>query len=162
MQETLSQFLGREDPLEKDRLPTPVFVLESFHGQECGGLRSVGSQRVGCDWATLIGFSHGSVGKNLPTSARDAGVAGSIYGLERSPGGGNGNLLLYSCLKTSMDRGAWQATVHWDMTERLSKQCLLTLHFLLITTKLIYAPGICEEEASSLSLLWIVFPLLEF
>ena len=30
----------------------------------------------------------------------------------KSPKGGNGNLLQYSCLKNSMDRGAWQATVH--------------------------------------------------
>ena len=35
-----------------------------------------------------------------------------IPGLERSPGGGNGNPLQYSCLENAMDRGAWQATVH--------------------------------------------------
>ena len=45
-----------------------------------------------------------------------------IPGLGRSPGEGNGNPLLYSCLENSMDRGAWWATVHgitkeWDMTE---------------------------------------------
>ena len=60
----------------------------------------------------LIGFSDGTVVKNLPTNARDTGAVGSIHGLGRSPGGGNGNPLLYSCLKTSMDRGTWQATVH--------------------------------------------------
>ena len=37
----------------------------------------------------------------------------SIYGLGRSPGGGNGNPLQYSCLENPMDRGAWWATVHW-------------------------------------------------
>ena len=37
---------------------------------------------------------------------------GSIPGLGRSPGGGPGNPLQYSCLKNSMDRGAWWATVH--------------------------------------------------
>ena len=36
---------------------------------------------------------------------------GSIPGLGRSPGVGNGNPLQYSCLENSMDRGAWQATV---------------------------------------------------
>ena len=41
--------------------------------------------------------------KNLPVNARDAG---SIPGLGRSPGGGNGNPLQYSCLGNSMDRGA--------------------------------------------------------
>ena len=38
--------------------------------------------------------------------------SGLIPGSERSPGGGHGNPLLYSCLKNPMDRGAWQATVH--------------------------------------------------
>ena len=49
------------------------------------------------------------MGKNLSANAGDAG---SIPGLGRSPGGGNGNLLQYSCLGNSMDRGAWQAIVH--------------------------------------------------
>ena len=40
------------------------------------------------------------------------GDLGSIPGLGRSPGEGNGNPLQYSCLENSMDRGAWQATVH--------------------------------------------------
>ena len=47
--------------------------------------------------------------KNLSANAGDAG---SVPGLGRSPGGGNGNLFQYSCLGNSMDRGAWQATVH--------------------------------------------------
>ena len=38
--------------------------------------------------------------------------AGSIPRLGRSTGGGNGNLLRYSCLGNPMDRGTWQATVH--------------------------------------------------
>ena len=37
---------------------------------------------------------------------------GSIPGLGRSPGEGNGNPLQYSCLENPMDRGAWWATVH--------------------------------------------------
>ena len=37
---------------------------------------------------------------------------GSIPGLGRSPGGGNSNPVQYSCLENSMERGAWQATVH--------------------------------------------------
>ena len=47
--------------------------------------------------------------KNLPASV---GNVGSIPGSGRSPGGGNGNSLQYSCLKNSMDRGAWWAIVH--------------------------------------------------
>ena len=50
--------------------------------------------------------------KNLPAIAGDAGNAGSIPGLGRSLGEGNGNLLQYSCLENSMDRGAWRATIH--------------------------------------------------
>ena len=55
------------------------------------------------------GFPGGSDGKE---SASDAGDPGSIPELGRSPGEGNGNQLQFSCLKNSMDRGAWQATVH--------------------------------------------------
>ena len=59
--------------------------------------------------------------KNLPANAGDARDMSSIPGSGRSPGGGNGNPLQYSCLENSMDRGAWQATVHKitesDMTE---------------------------------------------
>ena len=58
-------------------------------------------------------FPGGSVRKNLSANALDAGDAGSIPGLGRSPGEGNGNPLQYSCLENSMDRGAWQATIHW-------------------------------------------------
>ena len=45
-------------------------------------------------------------------SARSAGDPGSISGSERSPGGGHGNPLEYSCLENPTDRGAWRATVH--------------------------------------------------
>ena len=55
------------------------------------------------------GFPGGSDGKE---STYNAGDPASIPGLERSPGKGNGYPLQYSCLKNSMDRGAWWATVH--------------------------------------------------
>ena len=51
--------------------------------------------------------------KNLAASAGDAG---SFPGLGRFPGEGNGNLLQYSGLENSMDRGAWWVTVH-EVTE---------------------------------------------
>ena len=50
--------------------------------------------------------------KNLPVNAGDVRDMNSIPGLERSPGGQNGNPLQYSCLENPMDRGAWQSTVH--------------------------------------------------
>ena len=56
-----------------------------------------------------MGFPGGSDGKE---SACNAGDLGSIPGLGRSPGEGNGNPLHYSCLENSMDGWTWQATVH--------------------------------------------------
>ena len=50
--------------------------------------------------------------KNLTANAGDIRDEGSIPGLGRSSGGGNGNPLQYSCLENSMDRGAWWAIVH--------------------------------------------------
>ena len=59
--------------------------------------------------------------KNLPANSGDVRETDSIPGLGRSPGEGNGNPLQYSSLENPMDRGAWQATVHWieqsDMIE---------------------------------------------
>ena len=54
-------------------------------------------------------FPGGSDGK---VSAYNAGDPGSIPGLGRSPGEGNGNPLQYSCLENPLDEGAWWATVH--------------------------------------------------
>ena len=72
------------------------------------------SQRSPCTLLILLrvkmGFSGGSVVKNLTASAGDAG---SIPGSGRSPGGRNGNPLQYSCLGNPMDRDAWQATEKW-------------------------------------------------
>ena len=48
----------------------------------------------------------------VKASAYNAGDLGSIPGLGRSPGEGNGNPLQFSCLENPMDRGAWQAAVH--------------------------------------------------
>ena len=58
---------------------------------------------------SLWGFPGGSVVKNPPANA---GTVVSVSGLGRSPGEGNGNLLLYFCVENPMDRGAWRVTVH--------------------------------------------------
>ena len=50
--------------------------------------------------------------KNPSANAGDIRDAVSIPGSGRSPGGGHGNPLQYSCLENPMDRGAWWATVH--------------------------------------------------
>ena len=59
-------------------------------------------------------FPGGSVVKNLPANAGDAGL---IPGSGRCPGEGNSNPLQYSCLRNPTDRGAWQATVHGNTEE---------------------------------------------
>ena len=55
--------------------------------------------------------------KNLPANAEDPGLT---PGSGRTPGGGNGNPLQYSCLENPMDRGAWWAVVYGYMIELLS------------------------------------------
>ena len=62
----------------------------------------------------LGGFPGGAVVKNLPANAGDAG---SIPGLGRSLGEGNGHALQCSCLGNPVDRRAWRATVRWVIKE---------------------------------------------
>ena len=63
-------------------------------------------------FAPIMGFSGGSV-VNIPPVMQEMHLdTGLIPGLGRSPGGGHGNPLQYSCLENLMDRGAWRATVH--------------------------------------------------
>ena len=57
--------------------------------------------------------------RNPPADAGDVRDMGSIPGLGRFPGGGNGNPFQYPCLENPMDRGAWRATVH-GIAKRLS------------------------------------------
>ena len=52
MQETQVQSLGREDPLKKESLPTPVFLPGEFHGQRSLVGNGLGLQRVGHDLVT--------------------------------------------------------------------------------------------------------------
>ena len=59
----------------------------------------------------LRGLPGGSVVKNLPANEEDIGDVGSIPGLGRSPGEGNGTPLQYFYLENAVDKGAWQATV---------------------------------------------------
>ena len=81
-------------------------------------------------WWWLRGFPDGSVVKNLPANAGDTGDSGLIPGSTRSPGGGNGNALQYSCLKSPMDRGAWWAAVHGiaESQTRLSTEVVMQLY----------------------------------
>ena len=59
-----------------------------------------------------LGFPSGSAGNESTCTAGVTGNSGLIPGWEKSPGGGHGNPLQYSCLENPMDRGAWRAIVH--------------------------------------------------
>ena len=71
-----------------------------------------GSVVKGSALPMVMDFPGGAAVKNLPAKAGDTRDAGLIPGYGRSPGGGHGNRLQYSCLENLVDRGAWRATVH--------------------------------------------------
>ena len=62
--------------------------------------------------------------KNPPANARDVRDEGLIPGSGRSPGGGRGGPLQYSCLENPMDRGAWRVVVH-GVTKGQTRQQLI-------------------------------------
>ena len=64
-------------------------------------------------------------GSEVKASASNAGDLGSIPGLGRASGEGNGNPLQYSCLENPMDRGAWWAMVHEVAKSRMTEQLTL-------------------------------------
>ena len=70
-------------------------------------------------WVPMCDFCLPLCGSNGKESACNTGDLGFIPGSGRSPAEGNGNPLQYSCLENSMDRGAWQVTVH-GVTEELN------------------------------------------
>ena len=67
-------------------------------------------------------------------SACNAGDPGSVPGLGRSPGEGNGNPLQYSCLGNHMDRGAWRAAIHG--IAKSWTRCVTDFHFHFFTFRL--------------------------
>ena len=125
--------------------PTPVFLPGKFHRQRslagCSPWGHKESDMTECIvfWQhcfspgiflrCLLGFPGGSDDK---ASACNAGDPGSIPGLGRSPGEGNGNPLQYSYLGNPMDRGAWRAAVHGVTKSRTwlsehAHSCILNL-----------------------------------
>ena len=72
---------------------------------KCWMSLSAGSFLITQLYIVCMGFSDGTVVKNLAINAE-------ISGLGRYPGGGNGNPLQYSCLENPLDRGAWRVTAH--------------------------------------------------
>ena len=80
-------------------------------------------------------FWHSALGSEVKASASNPGDLGSIPGLGRSPGEGNGNPLQYSCLENPMDGEAWWATVHGvaKSRTRLSDFTFIDFHFVSLT-----------------------------
>ena len=112
----------------------------------------IGLQRVGHDWAIELnrterysGFPGVSVVKNLLAYAGDVDL---IPGLVRSPGEENGNLIQYSCLGNTMDRGAWWATVHESETTEQQQQVQLSFRVCLAFLQSV-APGSTIKEQRS-------------
>ena len=90
----------------------------------------------GSDWNPLspAGENHGAsqvalVVKNLPANSGNAGNWGSISGLRRFPGGGDGNPLQHPRLENPMDRGAWRATIHGVTQSPNDRSDLACMHF---------------------------------
>ena len=77
------------------------------------------------------GFPGGAVVKNPSANAGEGRDLGSVSGSGRSPGGGNGNPLQYSCLKIPTGRGTWWATAHGvaKSRTRLSEHTVETCYF---------------------------------
>ena len=75
----------------------------------------------------LGGFLGGVSGEDPTCQCRRRKIVGSIPGLERSPGEGDGNPLQYSSLENPTDRGAWQATVH-GVTKSRTRPRQLSMH----------------------------------
>ena len=85
-------------------------------------------------------------GSGSKVSACNAGDPGSISGLGRSPGEGDGNPLQHSCLENPMDGGAWQATVHGvpKSGTRLSDFTHSLTHSKPRSTFLIFILAVCQ------------------
>ena len=105
--------------------------------------------------------------KSSPANAGDIRDVGLVPELGRSPGGGPGNLLQYSCLENPMDRGAWQAIVHgvtknWTWLKQpcqhvykghnnVFRFCTLKTLFIMVSTVINNTVGIFVHEAFSFS-----------
>ena len=76
---------------------------------------------------------------NPPANAEDRRDEGSIPGLGRSPGEGNGNPFQYSCLEHPMDKGAWWATVHNVAKSQTQLQRLSTHARVLVVAYVIFS-----------------------
>ena len=87
------------------RLCRPFALKEN--AQSWGAVRPFREGMLERSYYRILGFSGGSVVKNMPANAGDERDVDLTPGLERSPGGENGNPFQYFCLKNPMDRRTW-------------------------------------------------------
>ena len=117
-----------------------LFVSASESGSAPGlfhralPLLFIGDCRFGERWQGIGASQVPTVVKNPPANAGDVRALGLTLGSGRSPGGGLGNPLQYSCLEKPMDRGAWWATVHrvtksWTQMKQLGTHSTYLLYF---------------------------------
>ena len=99
-------------PWRRERLPTPILWPGEFHGLYspwgCKESDTTEWLSFSLSWASLVVL----LVKNLPASSGNRRDLGSISKSGRSPEGGNGNSLCYSCVENLMDGEAWRATVY--------------------------------------------------
>ena len=118
-------------------------------GNKCMDTKGKGGAVVGgigrFDIYTLWDFPGGTSGKEPTCQCRrhkrlQDRIQGSIPGSGRSPEGGHGNPLQYSCLENPMDRGAWQATVH-GVAESQTRLKWLRICIKITNENLLYSKG---------------------
>ena len=90
-------------------------------------------------WASQLAL----VVKNLPVNAGDIRDVGTMPGSGRSPEGGYGNELQYSCLENPMDRRAWRATVHRVAKSRTRLSNLACTHVSFRLLLIVFADAYC-------------------
>ena len=126
--------LGKQS-LEASGLLTSRLISATVVSGKGVGRLSCECHRIGVAWCWIpaLPLGHYVTQEHLVVqyplvNVGDARDAGSIAGSGRSPGGGNGNPLQYSCRKNPMDRGAWRATAHgaWKSWTRLSNRTHLS------------------------------------
>ena len=94
--------------------------------------------------------------KNPSANAGDVRDAGSIPGLGRSPGGGHGNQLQYSCLENPLDSGAWRATVHGiTKSRKWLKQLSMHTHKSVYKIKISEGTWLGQKDIDILALIAI-------
>ena len=157
-------------PGDLPHLGTDPRLLHLLHWQAASLLTAPPGKLLFGTHLSPVGFPAGSEGKE---SACSVGDEGSIPGLGRSPEEGNGYPLQYSCLGSSMDGGAWQATVHGGPKElNTAEQLKLSLSRVMQTSvcfiltpdpeKIVYDVTLVSHNYHSSEIFFISYSLSTF